>query len=64
MMLMNGLNNAPYQWARNLYEISNMFEAANCVVNVLLYSLLNASFRRKVFDLLNVCKRAAVDSAS
>ena len=64
MMLMNGLNKAPYKWARNLYEISNMFEAANCVVKVLLYSLLNASFRRKVFDLLNVSKRAAVDSAS
>ena len=64
MMLMNGLNNAPYKWARNLYEISNIFEAANCVVNVLLYSLLNASFRRKVFDLLNVSKRVDVECAS
>ena len=64
VMSMTGLNiaSAPYQWARNLHEIAMIFEAANCVINVVLYALLNTSFRMKILDLFS--RRANVDSAS
>ena len=64
VMSMTGLDitSAPYQWARNLHEIAMIFEAANCVVNVVLYALLNTSFRMKILDLFS--RRVNVDSAS
>ena len=37
-----------YRWARNLYEISQICEQTNCVINFILYVMLSSSFRHHV----------------
>ena len=48
ILLFNGTNIviAPLRWARNLFEISQLCEQTDCVINFILYVVFSSSFRR------------------
>ena len=59
VLMLHGIDitSMPVLWMRNLYQVSMICEAANCVVNFFLYALLNTSFRQRFVAVVLPCKR-------